>query len=204
MESTDSNKHVKPETLDDLIKVLHNIFESDNINVEEVQTIMEAYDSNPKEWKKFAKPDQFRYTRNLVDEGNGKFNIMVLCWGEGHGSSIHDHTNSHCFMKMLQGKLKETRFDWPKEKTKGEMVQKSEKVLDENKCVYINDSIGLHRVENPSHTECSVSLHIYSPPFESCQTFDQRTGHKNSVKMTFWSKYGERTAFETKVSQENN
>lgn len=26
-----------------------------------------------------------RYTRNLVDEGNGKFNVIVLCWGEGQG-----------------------------------------------------------------------------------------------------------------------
>ena len=26
-----------------------------------------------------------RYTRNLVDEGNGKFNLMILCWGENHG-----------------------------------------------------------------------------------------------------------------------
>lgn len=51
---------MKPETLDELIKVLHKIFESDNINVEEVQNIMEAYDSNPQEWMKFAKFDQFR------------------------------------------------------------------------------------------------------------------------------------------------
>lgn len=57
------------------------------------------------------------------------------------------------------------------------------------------DSIGLHRVENVSHTECAASLHLYSPPFQTCQTFDQRTGHKNTVKMTFWSKYGERTPF---------
>lgn len=46
-----------------------------------------------------------RYTRNLVDEGNGRFNLMVLCWGEGHGSAIHDHANAHCVMKILQGKL---------------------------------------------------------------------------------------------------
>ena len=51
---------MKPETLDDLIKVLHQIFESDNVNVEEVQNIMEAYDSNPQDWMKFAKSDQFR------------------------------------------------------------------------------------------------------------------------------------------------
>lgn len=35
----------------------------------------------------FLSPFSFfgRYTRNLVDEGNGKFNLMILCWGEGHG-----------------------------------------------------------------------------------------------------------------------
>ncbi|XP_029296492.1 cysteine dioxygenase type 1 [Cottoperca gobio] len=194
----------KPETLDDLIKILHKIFESDNINVDEVQDIMEAYQSNPQDWAKFAKPDKYRYTRNLVDDGNGKFNLMILCWGEGHGSSIHDHSDSHCFMKLLQGQLKETLFDWPDSKLKGDMVQKSQRIILENKVAYINDSIGLHRVENGSHTEGAASLHLYSPPFQTCQTFDQRTGHTNSVKMTFWSKNGERTPFETTVSQENN
>ncbi|XP_065126394.1 cysteine dioxygenase type 1 [Paramisgurnus dabryanus] len=197
---------VKPESLDDLIKTLHKIFESDSINVDEVQSIMEAYESKPQEWMKFAKFDQYRYTRNLVDEGNDKFNLMILCWGEGHGSSIHDHTDSHCFLKLLQGQLKETLFEWPDQKgsPQGGMVQKSQQILLENQCAYINDSIGLHRVENVSHTECAVSLHLYSPPFQTCQTFDQRTGHKNTVKMTFWSKFGERTPYETTISQENN
>ncbi|XP_048857066.1 cysteine dioxygenase type 1 [Brienomyrus brachyistius] len=194
----------KPQTLDDLIKILHQIFSSDSVNVEEVQTIMEAYESNPQEWMKFAKFDQYRYTRNLVDNGNGKFNLMILCWGEGHGSSIHDHTNSHCFMKILQGQLKETLFMWPDSKSHGSMKQKSQRVLQDNKCAYISDSIGLHRVENVSHTERACSLHLYSPPFQHCQTFDQRTGHKNTVKLTFWSKYGEKTPHETTASQENN
>ncbi|NWV39200.1 CDO1 dioxygenase, partial [Grantiella picta] len=135
----------------------------------------------------------FRYTRNLVDNGNGKFNLMILCWGEGHGSSIHDHTDSHCFMKILQGNLKETLFEWPGKKGNGEMTKKSERVLRENQCAYINDSIGLHRVENISHTETAVSLHLYSPPFNTCNTFDQRTGHKHKVTMTFYSQFGERT-----------
>lgn len=54
-----------------------------------------------------------RYTRNLVDAGNGKFNLMIICWGEGHGSAIHDHADSHCFMKMLKGELREIRYAWP-------------------------------------------------------------------------------------------
>jgi len=54
-----------------------------------------------------------RYTRNLVDSGNDRFNLMALCWGEGHGSSVHDHSDAHCFVKVLDGQLKETMFDWP-------------------------------------------------------------------------------------------
>lgn len=38
---------------------------------------------------------------------------MILCWGEGHGSAIHDHADSHCFMKMLKGELAEIRYAWP-------------------------------------------------------------------------------------------
>lgn len=53
-------------------------------------------------------------------------------------SSIHDHTDSHCFMKLLQGQLKETLFEWPEGKSHGDMVQRSQRVLQENKCAYIN------------------------------------------------------------------
>uniref|UniRef100_A0A8C6GC31 Cysteine dioxygenase n=1 Tax=Mus spicilegus TaxID=10103 RepID=A0A8C6GC31_MUSSI len=130
---------LKPRTLADLIRILHELFAGDEVNVEEVQAVLEAYESNPAEWALYAKFDQYRYTRNLVDQGNGKFNLMILCWGEGHGSSIHDHTDSHCFLKLLQGNLKETLFDWPDKKS-NEMIKKSERTLRENQCAYINDN----------------------------------------------------------------
>lgn len=58
------------------------------------------------------------------------------------------------------------------------------------RCAVSADSMGLHRVENPSHTSPAVSLHLYSPPFETCQSFDERTGKARTVKMVFWSKHG--------------
>ncbi|KAM9252797.1 cysteine dioxygenase type 1 isoform 2-T2 [Dugong dugon] len=168
---------LKPQTLADLIRMLRQLFAGDEVNVEEVQAVMEAYESDPAEWALYAKFDQY--------------------------SSIHDHTDSHCFLKMLQGNLKETLFAWPDKKS-NEMIKKSERILRENQCAYINDSIGLHRVENISHTEPAVSLHLYSPPFDTCHAFDQRTGHKNKVTMTFHSKFGIRTPFTTSGSLENN
>ena len=78
-----------------------------------------------------------RYTRNLIDEGNGKYNLMLLCWAESQGSSIHDHSNSHCFMKCLDGEFVETKYEWPAEQD-GEMKQKSRTVAKKNDVCYIN------------------------------------------------------------------
>lgn len=30
-------------------------------------------------------------------------------------SSIHDHADAHCFLKVLDGRLKETQYPWPSE-----------------------------------------------------------------------------------------
>jgi len=187
-----SRGYVPVKCLDDLITNLHKVFDSDHVNIEHVQSLMHSYKSHPADWKKFAKFDQYRYTRNLVDEGNGKFNLMILCWGEGHGSAVHDHADAHCFMKMLQGSLSEVRFAWPEEDQENDLKEISRKPLLLNDVCYINDSMGLHRVENPSHVEPAVSLHLYSPPFSSCSMFDQRTGHRTKCQVTFWSKYGEK------------
>ncbi|XP_072379439.1 cysteine dioxygenase type 1 isoform X2 [Diabrotica undecimpunctata] len=178
-------------SLDDLIKELRLIFESDKVNIDLVSYVMKSYKSCPADWKKYAKFDRFRYTRNLVDAGNGKYNLMAVCWGEGHGSAIHDHANSHCFMKMLQGSLEEIRFAWPK--TQGEQLREIGRTrLEVNDCAYINDSIGLHRVENVSSVDTAISLHLYCPPYSKCQVFNQNTGNKSTANVTFYSAFGKR------------
>ncbi|KAJ8687121.1 hypothetical protein QAD02_022919 [Eretmocerus hayati] len=183
----------------ELIDKLHEAFETNDVDIDYVQELMASYKSNPQDWKKFAKFDRYRYTRNLVDEGNGKFNLMVLCWGEGHGSAIHDHAQAHCVMKILQGQLCETQYRWPKkhieeqENECGEALEEIDRhVYGVNDVTYINDSIGLHRVENLSAVNPAVSLHLYSPPFDTCSVFNKQTGQRSTSKVTFWSKYGER------------
>jgi cysteine dioxygenase len=52
------------------------IFDSDEVNIDEVEELLSAYHTNKADWKKFAKFDAYKYTRNLVHEGNGKFNLM--------------------------------------------------------------------------------------------------------------------------------
>jgi len=187
--------------LDHLVQELHKVFDQDRVNVDYVKALLAAYKSSPKDWKKYAKYDPHRYTRNLIDTGNGKFNLMALCWGEAHGSSIHDHADAHCFVKILDGNLQETMFDWPNTSAgQTEMNKLDVNVYPKDGVAYINDSMGLHRMENPSHTDGCVSMHLYVPPFQSCKTFDERTGHEREVKVTFYSQYGKRTPFQAEAN----
>ncbi|KAL0281663.1 UNVERIFIED_CONTAM: hypothetical protein PYX00_002582 [Menopon gallinae] len=193
-------------SLQDLIAKLHKEFENDEVNVDHVYDLMRSYKSNPQEWRKFAKFDRYRYTRNLVDAGNGKFNLMVLCWGEGHGSAIHDHADAHCFMKMLQGTLNETRFAWPEEEKeeRRSLQEIGKSQIETDDVCYINDSLGLHRVENPSHINPAVSLHLYCPPFDNCSVFNQQTGQRTKSMVTFYSKFGERKGEHEGKAPEDN
>ena len=93
-----------------LIERLLKIFEKDEVNPNEVELLLSAYQSNWNDWEKFAKYDMYKYTRNLVHEGNGKFNLMLLCWSPGNQSTIHDHADAHCFVKVLSGQLTEVRM----------------------------------------------------------------------------------------------
>jgi len=74
-------------TLKDLIKAIGNALgptsglDSDEVDHNELIKLMEQYTSNEQEWAPYHLSDSSRnYTRNLVDETNGKSNILIVCW----------------------------------------------------------------------------------------------------------------------------
>ncbi|CAD6184713.1 unnamed protein product [Caenorhabditis auriculariae] len=180
--------------MEELVAEMRRIFAVDDVNVQDVEKALNGYKSKFVEWRKFAHFDDRNYTRNLVDTGNGKYNMILLCWGPGMCTNIHDHSGSHCFVKMLQGELLETRFSFPPAGSEIKPLEKKEELrFGLNEVTYMHDNIGLHRMENPSHSESAVSLHLYCPAYEECHLFDQRTSQKHISKVTFWSQYGSLT-----------
>ena len=170
-----------------------------NANTPEILELLSEYQSNPKDWLQYHNQQPGTYTRNLVDDGNGKYNLMVLCWAPGCSSPVHDHSNSHCLVKVLQGTLTETLYDWPCQGTSGNssttetgLTVKKMTEFQENQVSYMHDTIGLHKISNPT-PEYSVSLHLYSPPFQYCKTFCEKTGSaRQSGKCVFFSVKGEK------------
>jgi cysteine dioxygenase len=51
--------------------------DSEDVDPRDIESLMEKYVSNEIEWGVYAMGDRSRsYTRNLVDEGNGKSNLV--------------------------------------------------------------------------------------------------------------------------------
>ncbi|KAJ2162488.1 hypothetical protein GGF46_000619 [Coemansia sp. RSA 552] len=144
--------------------------------VREVRQLMRNYVSQGQDWEKYAVYQEGTpYTRNLVDDGNGKYNLLILVWGENQESPIHDHAGSHCMMKLLSGELDEELYAWP-DGSSAALRCKRTAALKTNSVAYMHDKIGLHRIANPSTRGKAVSLHLYSPPYDMCKTFNEDTG----------------------------
>ncbi|XP_075259768.1 cysteine dioxygenase type 1-like [Convolutriloba macropyga] len=168
-----------------------------DVNQNELCKMLESYKSNKNEWIQFAFRDDLRYTRNLVKKGE-LYEVILMRWGEGHATSVHSHCGCHCAMKVLQGEIKETLFDFPKHK-KAPLPEKSVTLLQPEEVAYISDDIGLHRLENPSAYEEAMTLHVYIPSFNCTDRYDERTGKKQKIMLTFTSKDGQKVPPPTQI-----
>ncbi|KAI9770111.1 MAG: Cysteine dioxygenase [Geoglossum simile] len=173
---------------------------SEGVDVLHLKQLMEGYLSKQSEWVKYAFADTSRgYTRNLIDRGNGKSNLLILVWTPGRGSPIHDHADAHCLMKVLKGSLKETLYLWPDRNVTNSglpspLVTKKETIYCVNQVTYMSDDLGLHKISNPDPHNVAVSLHLYTPPNAArvgCHIYNEETGKRSHVlQCNFYSELG--------------
>ena len=186
-------------------------------NVARLTKILEAYKSHAQDWKEYALFDPSKYTRNLVDDGNGRYNLIIECRSPGQESLIQDHNIGHCIFKVLHGELTEFVYELPaKSLTLSQsstqsfnaastpttasppfptpehaMILKRQGLLVTHSVTHINNKIGAQKISNKG-TVPAVSIHLYSPPVLECNIYSPSTGRaKPSGKLPLHSKYGE-------------
>ena len=88
-------------TWEELIRDIDVLLSGDEVEIEAMRALLATYESNPADWSKYALFDPYKYTRNLVSAGNGKYNLLVLAWDVGKarfalsaGAGIH--TSNSC------------------------------------------------------------------------------------------------------------
>lgn len=133
------------------------------------------------------------YTRNLVSTDHENFTILFLCWNAGRESKIHDHPCDACFIKVLRGSIKETKYT--KNSETNEITKSCVRFYEEGKVAYMDDYIGYHKITNPQKDMGCVSMHVYTPPFSQCKTWSKEgdADQFEVAKMGYYSVWGHRS-----------
>eukprot|EP01083_Nonionella_stella_P086648 240864_1 len=187
-------------SLESLVKVLDaelnkGCFKDNPDIFSAVTKAMSNFDATNPEWEEYAYWKEGQYTRNLIATDNKTYTLMLLCWNKGAFSPIHDHGGAECWARVVKGTVTERMYA-PLDKDAAaehhKIEQKFEKTRPAGAVCFIDDGIGLHALGNASLDEVAVSLHCYSPPFESCHAFcDEEDAAKQRVcPMLFHTRYG--------------
>ncbi len=89
------------------------------------------------------------------DELEDIYGMYLVVWNPFCETSIHNHPEGGCLMKVLDGKITQYKFRNSETMTEQENL----KIGDIS---FINDNIGLHRICNDT-MKYAYSLHLYSP-----------------------------------------
>ncbi len=101
---------------------------------------------------------------------SGACQVVLMCWGPGATTAIHDHAGARGRVKILKGSLAEKRYVF--QDSKLELISSGTTQPGEVVEVAATD---LHSVRNPGK-EVAVSLHIYdtmSDSLEGTRLFDE-------------------------------
>ena len=136
------DKHPEPVSLEQLTAFLADL----EIGIEDVRPYLHF--------------DNSRYQRNLMRSGPA-YHALLLCWRNGQRSVIHDHRDSCCAVRIIQGVATETLFE---RSANGLMFATSSRELAPGS-VCGGQDMDTHQISNlQGGGEDLVTLHVYSPP----------------------------------------
>ena len=173
--------------LDALVEALHAAFESD-VAGRRIGELLATYASEHEDWRPWALFDEAQYTRNLVIREE-RYELMILCWGVGQESPIHNHEGQDCWMAVLDGAVEELRYRMPGAGT-GALDPHDAKAYGVGQVAFIHDDIGLHLVRSADRGRPAVSLHLYTAPYDACNCYCPETGHITRTKLVNYSERG--------------
>lgn len=161
--------------LDTLVRALHDEF-AGRARAARVSELLGAYARAQQDWREFALFSPQHYTRNLVAR-EAAFELMVLCWGPGQESAIHNHEGQDCWMAVLAGEIEELRYAWPESEGAAPIASQGALSFGEGDVAFIRDEMGLHLVRPAASSATGgVTLHLYSAPYDECNCYCPDTG----------------------------
>ncbi len=148
-----------------LVKVLRAQHEVPAL--QQIYEWLENADFSAEELAPYVSFKEGNYWRHRVCR-NDFVEMLVLCWRPGHRTPIHDHNGSHGGVRVHEGALWETIFNY--DEVKG-LEYKSAREHGAGS-VTGSDIPDIHQLGNPDVSDKNlVTIHVYAPPLGVLHTY---------------------------------
>lgn len=111
----------------------------------------------------YPTPERGEKKRYLL-RSDHETDLVLMIWGQGAQTPIHDHAGSECWTTLVKGELLEKSFE------RSTLKLISETKLEKD-CLSMTDKeAGVHQLINES-SDFVYSLHLYRLPFSHCNVY---------------------------------
>lgn len=125
----------------------------------------------------FLHTDPDSYARRLLHRHpHGAYSVVIMVWGPGQGTPLHDHAGTWCVECVSQGRIEVTNFrrlanrdsasqvlDFEEEQVQAAGVGEAGKLI---------PPFEYHTIRNPGE-EVAVTVHVYGGEILRCNTFEK-------------------------------
>jgi predicted metal-dependent enzyme (double-stranded beta helix superfamily) len=124
-------------------------------------------------------PNRFRATRAdtyarrlLYRDPAGRYTAIVMTWGPGQGTPVHDHGGLWCVEGVVEGQIAVTRYDVSRQRDDRFRVTALDTIVagigEAGRLLPPTDH---HIIANALSDQASLTLHVYGGELGECQVF---------------------------------
>lgn len=158
-----------PLTLNTLLNKLDTFIQK--IPLDDLQDLLKDLEVDPQTLAPYTQFQMETYKRNLIRAGEN-YHALLLCWKNGHRSPIHDHRDSRCAFRVMQGTATETVF---LKSPNGHVYPTGSRELSEG-TTGLSENSDMHQISNLQGEGDLITLHVYSPPLLVMGQYSLTTG----------------------------
>ncbi|MDE3155493.1 MAG: cysteine dioxygenase family protein [Acidobacteriota bacterium] len=127
-------------------------------------------------------PDRFhhagadRYARRLLHrDPAGRYTAVVMTWGVGQGTPLHDHAGIWCVEGVVEGRMTVRQFDLIDETAEAcRFIERDAVSATVGTAGCLIPPFEYHTLTNASTAGPSITLHVYGGEMDHCHIFAPR------------------------------
>lgn len=168
------------ETIEDVVDLLKTG------DYKRVISEIEQVELTPADLSEYAHFNSERYFRNCIF-ANDDVELILLCWDANQKTAIHCHDEKECFVKIVEGTIKEEQYIYDDKLMK--LIPTGSEILTNGETSFIDDAQLFHSLENLNDTR-AMSLHMYMKPIQKCKVYNEQKGRLVELSLSYDSYAG--------------